>query len=106
VGIGQIHLQFPGMICAEAPWVAIVLKPGALSVILTWLYGQAGGNVLGTIRFHAAQSFFVFENEGISLEQQSGLMVVVFGVLDLALAVGYSPGLRRESLQETAAIQG
>jgi membrane protease YdiL (CAAX protease family) len=104
---GSVHipLHFPGMIYAEAPWIATVLELVALSVILVWLYVQTRGNVLITVLFHAAQSFFVVVNEGIPLGQQSWLMVMVYGAVALVLAVVYGPNLQREPLRETAAVE-
>jgi membrane protease YdiL (CAAX protease family) len=100
---GSVHipLHLPGMIYAGAPWIATVLELVAFSVVITWLFIQTRGNVLITVLFHAAQSFFVVINEGISLDQQLWLMAVVYIVLALVIALVYGPNLKREPLQET-----
>jgi hypothetical protein len=65
--------------------LAMVLQLVGLSVLITWLYVNSGGNVLLTTFFHAAQSFFVIFNEGITAGQQMWLMAGIY--LSLALII-------------------
>jgi membrane protease YdiL (CAAX protease family) len=84
---GSLHvaLTLPGMMMGGVPEVPVVLEVVGLSVLGTWLYIHTNGNLLLTSLFHAAQSFFVIVNDGISLEQQIWLMAGVF--LTIALIV-------------------
>lgn len=77
---GSLHvaLTLPGMIMDGVPGLPVVLEVVGLSVLGTWLYIRNDGNLLLTSLFHAAQSFFVIVNDGISLEQQIWLMAGVF----------------------------
>jgi uncharacterized protein len=104
---GSVHipLHFPGMIYAGAPWVATVLELVAFSVAITWLFVQTRGNIVITSLFHAAQSFFVVINEGISLDQQLWLMAAVYIALALVLTFVFGPNLQRGSLQDQAVLQ-
>jgi membrane protease YdiL (CAAX protease family) len=84
---GSLHvaLTLPGMSMGGVPGVPVVLEVLGLSVLGTWLYIRSDGNLLLTSLFHAAQSFFVIVNDGITLEQQIWLMAGVF--LTIALIV-------------------
>jgi hypothetical protein len=50
----------------------------SLSVMITWLYLQTGGNILLTSLFHAAQSFLLIVNEGIPPLQLVWIMAGVY----------------------------
>lgn len=82
---GSLHLSLhlPGLMHAGLPLLPTLLQLIGLSVLITWLYTQTGGNVLLTSLFHAAQSFFVVLNEGLPPTPQVWLMAGVY----LALAV-------------------
>src|SRR5215213_1725610 len=91
---GSLHLALtlPGMINAGAPPLPTLLGLIGLSVLATWLYIRTNGNLLLTSLLHAAQSFFVIVNDGISLQQQTWLMAGVF--LTIALIVMLIEGPR------------
>jgi membrane protease YdiL (CAAX protease family) len=84
---GSLHLVLllPGMAYEGTAPLAMVLQLVGLSVLITWLYVNSGGNVLLTTFFHAAQSFFVIFNEGITAGQQMWLMAGIY--LSLALII-------------------
>jgi membrane protease YdiL (CAAX protease family) len=94
---GSVHLALtlPGMIYAGTSWLATLLELVGLSILLTWLFVQTGGNILITSLFHAAQSFFVVINEGLSLDQQLWLMAVVYLSASLVVTIIYGPNLKR-----------
>jgi uncharacterized protein len=97
---GAIHLalHLPGMPNASTPMLLTMLQLVGLSVLLTWLFIRGGYNILLTIFFHAAQSFFVVLNEGVSLEQQGWLMAFVWcGAAILVILLDRS--MRVRSLQ-------
>jgi uncharacterized protein len=77
---GSLHLalHLPGMMYAGLPLLLTLLQLIGLSVLITWLYVQTGGNILLTSLFHAAQSFFVIVNEGIPLAKLVWLMSAVY----------------------------
>jgi membrane protease YdiL (CAAX protease family) len=93
VAWGSLHLALtlPGMINAGAPLLPTLLGLISLSVLLTWLYIGSGGNLLLTSLFHAAQSFFVIVNEGITLEQQLWLMAAVYAAAALVVVIAAAP---------------
>jgi hypothetical protein len=68
----------------------------ALSVAMTWLFLRGGRTILLTSVFHAAQSFFVIVNEGISLEQQVWLIASVYVVAALIIAIVAGPCFARK----------
>ena len=103
-GLLHLFLLLPGMMYAGEHPVGLLLELIGVSVVLTWLFVQTGGNIFITSLFHAAQSFFVLVNEGISLTQQIWLMAVVYVVLALILAVLYGANLQRSS-QKTAVLE-
>ena len=85
---GSLHLalHLPGMIYAGLPLLPTLLQLIGLSVLITWLYTQTGGNVLLTSLFHAAQSFFVIVNEGLPLTRLVWLMAGVYLAIALIVA--------------------
>jgi len=97
---GSLHLALtlPGMIYAGAPLLPTFLELIALSVLMTWLYIQSGGNILLSSLFHAAQSFFVIVNDGIPLEQQAWLMAGVYLAMALVVAIVAGPRFARTSV--------
>lgn len=94
-GLVHLFLLRPGMMYAGEHPVALLLELIGLSVVVTWLFVQTGGNIVITTLFHAVQSFFVIVNEGITLSQQVWLMAGVYVVLALVLVVFFGPNLRR-----------
>jgi membrane protease YdiL (CAAX protease family) len=105
---GTLHLalHLSGMIHAGLPLLPVVLEVTGLSILGTWLYIRSGGKVLLTSLFHAAQSFFVIVNEGITQAQQLWLMAGVYGVLALVVAIAAGPGfVRKPTAQPTATGQ-
>ncbi len=75
-----------GMIYAGLPLLPTLLQLIGLSVLITWLYVQTGGNILLTSLFHAAQSFFVIVNEGLPLTRLVWLMAGVYLAIALIAA--------------------
>ena len=86
---GMLHLVLllPGMMHEGASPLATLLHLTGLSVLITWIYVHSGGNIVLATLFHAAQSFFVIVNEGITLEQQTWLMAGVYLTLALIIAI-------------------
>jgi hypothetical protein len=62
------------------------------SVLFTWLYVNSDGSIVLTTLFHAAQSFFIILNDGITGPQQAWLMAGVY--LSVALIVVLVTGSR------------
>jgi len=84
-GVLHLSLTFPGQMNAGSHWLPTILPIMGLSVALTWLYIQTGGNIVIPIVFHAGQNFFVFFNEGITLDEQLGLLTIAALVYALAV---------------------
>jgi len=109
---GSLHLalHLPGMIYAGLPLLPTLLQLIGRSVLITWLYIKADGNILLTGLFHAAQSFFVIVNEGIPLMQLVWLMAGAYLAAALIVVVvagssfGWKPGATIEQGVETARI--
>jgi uncharacterized protein len=97
---GALHvaLTLPGMMMGGVPGVPVVLEVVGLAVLGTWLYIRTNGNLLVTSLFHAAQSFFVIVNDGITLEQQIWLMAGVFLTIALIVALIERPRFIRKPL--------
>jgi membrane protease YdiL (CAAX protease family) len=91
---GSLHLALllPGMMNEGAPPLPTVLGLVGGSILFTWLYVNNDGSILLTTLFHAAQSFFVIVNEGLTVTQQAWLMAGVY--LAVALIVVLATGLR------------
>jgi uncharacterized protein len=98
---GALHvaLTLPGMIMDGVPGVPVVLEVLGLSVLGTWLYIRTNGNLFLTSLFHAAQSFFVIVNDGITLEQQIWLMAGVFLAAALIVTLIEAARLTRKPSQ-------
>jgi membrane protease YdiL (CAAX protease family) len=92
---GSLHLalHLPGMLSAGLPVLPTLPVLISLSVMITWLYVQTGGNILLTSLFHAAQSFFLIVNEGIPAVSQTWLMAAVYMALAFIVVVAMGPGL-------------
>lgn len=91
---GSLHLALllPGMMNEGAPPLPTILGLVGGSVLFTWLYVNSNGNIVLTTLFHAAQSFFVIVNEGLTVTQQAWLMAGVY--LAVALIVVLATGSR------------
>jgi membrane protease YdiL (CAAX protease family) len=87
----HLALTLPGMINAGAPPLPTLLGLIGLSVLATWLYIRTNGNLLLTSLLHAAQSFFVIVNDGISLGQQTWLMAGVYLAAAVVVAITAGP---------------
>jgi membrane protease YdiL (CAAX protease family) len=102
VGIlwGSLHLalHLPGMIYAGLPFLPTLLQLIGLSVLITWLYMQTGGNILLTSLFHAAQSFFVIVNEGIPLAKLVWLMAAVYLTIAFIIVIFAGSSFVRRSV--------
>ena len=90
---GSLHvaLTLPGMIMVGVPGLPVVLEVLGLSVLGTWLYIRSDGNLLVTSLFHAAQSFFVIVNDGITLGQQTWLMAGAYLAAAVVTAIAAGP---------------
>ena len=106
---GSLHLALtlPGMINAGAPPLPTLLGLIGLSVLVTWLYIRTNGNLLLTSLLHAAQSFFVIVNDGITLGQQTWLMAGVYLAAAVVIAITAGPSFtqRPVALIETRATR-
>ena len=91
---GSLHLALllPGMMNEGASPLATLLGLVGGSVLFTWLYVNSDGSIVLTTLFHAAQSFFVIVNEGLTGTQQAWLMAGVY--LAVALIVVLASGSR------------
>jgi hypothetical protein len=92
------------MIHAGLPLLPVVLEVTSLSVLGTWLYVRTGGILVLTSVFHAAQSFFVIVNEGITQVQQLWLMAGVYAALALVVVIAARPSFVRKPTTQEAAI--
>ena len=91
---GSLHLALllPGMMNEGAPPLPTILGLVGGSVLFTWLYVNGDSSIVLTTLFHAAQSFFVIVNEGLTVTQQAWLMAGVY--LAVALIVVLATGSR------------
>jgi uncharacterized protein len=103
-GLLHLFLLLPGMMYAGEHPLGLLLELIGLSVVVTWLFVQTGGNIFITSLFHAAQSLFVVVNEGISLTQQLWLMAVVYVALALILTFLYGASLGRRPTRKAAVL--
>ena len=99
---GSLHLalHLPGMMYAGLPLLPTLLQLIGLSVLITWLYVQSGGNILLTSLFHASQSFFVILNEGIPITQLVWLMAGVYVAVAFIVILGARSGFGRKPTVE------
>lgn len=99
---GSLHLALllPGMMNEGAPPLPTVLALVGGSVLFTWLYVNSGGNIVLTTLFHAAQSFFVIVNQGITMDQQSWLLAGVYLAMAIIIAVIAGPNLTSKPVAE------
>jgi uncharacterized protein len=74
----QLALLLPGMMNEGASPLATLLGLVGGSVLFTWLYVNSDGSIVLTTLFHAAQSFFVVVNGGLTGTQQAWLMAGVY----------------------------
>jgi membrane protease YdiL (CAAX protease family) len=97
---GSLHLALllPGMMNEGAAPLPTLLGLVGGSVLFTWLFVNSDGNILLTMLFHAAQSFFVIVNEGIGLNEQAWLMAGVYVVAALLLVMVVGPNLERRPI--------
>lgn len=97
---GSLHLALllPAMMNEDTRPLPTVLALVGGSVLFTWLYVNSGGNIILTTLFHAAQSFFVIVNEGITLEQQMWLLAAVYLAAALIVAMVNGPRLTLTSV--------
>jgi membrane protease YdiL (CAAX protease family) len=97
---GSLHLALtlPGMINAGAPALPTLLGLIGLSVLATWLYIRTNGNLLLTSLLHAAQSFFVILNDGITIGQQTWLMAGVYLAAAVVVAIAAGPSFARKPM--------
>jgi membrane protease YdiL (CAAX protease family) len=91
---GSLHLALllPDMMNEGASPLATLLSVIGTSVLLTWLYVNSDGSIVLTTLFHAAQSFFIIVNGGLTGTQQAWLMAGVY--LAAALIVVLATGSR------------
>ena len=108
---GSLHLALllPGMMNEGAPPLPTVLGLVGGSILFTWLYVNSDGSILLTTLFHAAQSFFVIVNEGLSVTQQAWLMASVYLAMALIVVLATGSRLTRRpvaSISETVLATG
>jgi membrane protease YdiL (CAAX protease family) len=108
---GSLHLALllPGMMNEGAPQLPTVLGLVGGSILFTWLYVNSNGNIVLTTLFHAAQSFFVIVNEGLTVTQQAWLMAGVYLAVALIVVLATGPRLTRRpmaSISETVQATG
>jgi len=98
---GSLHLalHLRGMMNEGAPPLPTMLQLIGLSVLMTWLYMQSGGNILLTSLFHGAQSFFLIVNEGIPPMQLTWLMAAVYLALAFIVVIVAGSGLTRKPVK-------
>jgi len=94
---GTVHLalHLPGLMLSSFPWPATLIQLVGLSVVITWLYVNTQGSLVIVSLYHAAQSFFVIVNEGITGSQQAWLLAIGNIALGLILILLAGPALRR-----------
>ena len=94
---GSLHLALllPGMMNEGASPLATLLGLVGGSVLFTWLYVNSDGSIVLTTLFHAAQSFFVIVNEGLTGTQQAWLMAGVYLAVALIVVLATGPRLTR-----------
>jgi membrane protease YdiL (CAAX protease family) len=103
-GILHLSLTFSGQMNAGSHWLPTILQIIGLSVVVTWLYIQTGGNIVIPILFHAGQNFFVFLNEGITLTQQLWLLTVVTLVYSLVIIFLFGRSLWSRRMDARAVV--
>ncbi|HRQ42655.1 MAG TPA: CPBP family glutamic-type intramembrane protease [Chloroflexota bacterium] len=96
-GLLHLALHLPGMPSNGLPLLPTMLQLIGLSIILTWFFIRGGRNIILTTIFHAAQSFFVILNGGISLAQQQWLMAVVWVATGVIIVLASRPMQRLSS---------
>jgi membrane protease YdiL (CAAX protease family) len=98
---GTVHLalHLPGLMYEGWPWPATMIELVGLSVVITWLFVNTQSSLVIATLFHAAQSFFLIVNEGISGPQQLWLMVISYTSLALILIALFGPALKRRELE-------
>jgi membrane protease YdiL (CAAX protease family) len=98
---GSLHLALllPGMMNEGASPLATLLGLVGGSVLFTWLYVNSEGSIVLTTLFHAAQSFFVIVNEGLTGTQQAWLMAGVYLSAALIVAIVAGSGLTRKPVK-------
>lgn len=111
---GSLHLALllPGMMNEGASPLATLLGLVGGSVLITWLYVNSDGSIVLTTLFHAAQSFFVIVNEGLTGTQQAWLMAAVYLAVALIVVLAAGSSLTRrpvarisETVQATGTSQ-
>ena len=97
---GSLHLALtvPGMINAGAPALPTLLGLIGLSILATWLYIRTNGNLLLTSLLHAAQSFFVIVNDGITMGQQTWLMAGVYLAVAVVITIAAGSSFTRKPI--------
>lgn len=103
-GVLHLSLTFPGQMNSGSHWLPTILQIIGLSVVLTWLYMQTGGNIMMPILFHAGQNFFVFLNEGITLTQQLWLLTIVTLAYSLVIFFLFGANLRSRHMNKPAMV--
>lgn len=103
---GLLHapLYLSGMPNDGASMLPGALVPLAVSVVLTWLFVQTGGNLPTIILCHAALNYFGTFLEGITLAQAVFLQATAYLAFALILLLLYGPNLRRSGTAKTAAM--
>ena len=86
-GLVHLALHLPGRPNDGLPGVPTVFQLIGLSVLITWFFIQGGKSVVLTSLFHAAQSFFVIVNDGITLSQQVWLMAAVWSAAAVIVVI-------------------
>jgi hypothetical protein len=105
---GSLHLALllPGMMNEGAPALPTVLALVGGSVLFTWLYVNSGGNIVLTTFFHAAQSFFVIVNTGITVAQQAWLLAGVYSAAAFIIVMIAGSSLTRKPVVRISQTDG